>query len=594
MTQGGPAALTSADEARRLAAVRRYAILDTPPDGAFDRITALAARLFGVPISIVSIVDADRIWFKSHHGLPGVQQVGRDAGLCASAVLQHDPWVVSDAEADPRALANPLVAGKLGLRFYAGVPLTTLDGHNLGTLCVIDQRPRTVTEDELATLRDLAAVVMGQMELRLIASRTVLHHAELRRHAEGLANALQASLLPPRPPMVQGMEIATRYRPGEADLQVGADFLDVFRLGPNDWGLTIGDVCGKGAKAASLTGLARWTIRGAAVHSFLPSAVLHDLNAVLVTDDDAEADGHYCSVVFGRLELDTCGAWVTLASAGHPRPIVVRRAGWIDVRGHVGTPLGMFDSASVGDDRVGLGPGDALFICTDGITEARDRRGELFADEGLPEVLLDYAGRPAHVIADAVIDAASQFSARPARDDVAVLVVRVPDDAKERAVDRVTQATGVPSLDPRPPGYPVGDDQHDLWKRRPEPPREARIRLAAEVGSVSALRRLLGRLLSSWRMEELADGDIALLASELATNAISHAESRFTVIIRYTGSVVRVEVGDGSRELPVLRAPGSESVHGRGLVLVEALASAWGVIPTVDGKRTWFEVPAHA
>jgi hypothetical protein len=100
-----------ADEAARLAAVRRFDILDTPPDGGFDRITAMAARLFGTPIAIVSIVDTDRIWFKSRHGLPDVAQIGRDPGLCASAILDHVPWVVTDAAADPRTLANPLVAG---------------------------------------------------------------------------------------------------------------------------------------------------------------------------------------------------------------------------------------------------------------------------------------------------------------------------------------------------------------------------------------------------------------------------------------------------------------------------------------------------
>ena len=121
-----------ANEAQRLAAVRRYDILDTPPDGAFDRITALAARRFGVPISIISIVDEDRIWFKSHHGVP-VEQIGRDPGLCASAILSDDPHILTDASIDPRSLANPLVAGDFGLRFYAGVPLTTDDGHNLGT-----------------------------------------------------------------------------------------------------------------------------------------------------------------------------------------------------------------------------------------------------------------------------------------------------------------------------------------------------------------------------------------------------------------------------------------------------------------------------
>src|SRR5665213_1898886 len=103
-----PKDLTPAEEAQRLAAVRRYDILDTPPDGSFDRITAIAARQFSVPISIISLVDHDRIWFKSHHGLD-VEQIDRGPGLCASAILQIDPWVLTDAKNDPRSLANPLV-----------------------------------------------------------------------------------------------------------------------------------------------------------------------------------------------------------------------------------------------------------------------------------------------------------------------------------------------------------------------------------------------------------------------------------------------------------------------------------------------------
>nr|WP_251045436.1 GAF domain-containing protein [Arthrobacter sp. ISL-5] len=147
-------------------AVRRYAILDTPADGAFDRITSLAARLFSVPIAIVSIVDHDRIWFKSHHGVP-VEEIGRDAGLCASAILQDDVWVIENAPEDPRTLANPLVAGEFGLKFYAGAPLKSRDGYNLGTLCILDHEPRVLDASESATLRDLAAVVMNVLELRL-------------------------------------------------------------------------------------------------------------------------------------------------------------------------------------------------------------------------------------------------------------------------------------------------------------------------------------------------------------------------------------------------------------------------------------------
>jgi GAF domain-containing protein len=170
--------------------VRRYEVLDTPEDGAFDRITALAARHFGVPIAIVSIVDRDRIWFKSHHGV-GVREVNRDPGLCASAIMHDGPCVIEDAALDPRTLANPLVAADLGLRFYASVPLTTQDGFNLGTLCVIDCEPRVLDEQEMRTLRDMAGIVMDEFELRLASRRVVQTEQTLREQAEHMARTLQ-------------------------------------------------------------------------------------------------------------------------------------------------------------------------------------------------------------------------------------------------------------------------------------------------------------------------------------------------------------------------------------------------------------------
>jgi serine/threonine protein kinase len=175
---GEPAAITPTEEADRLEAVRRYDLLDTPPDGAFDRITALAARVLKTPIAIVSIVDADRIWFKSRHGLD-VEQIGRDPGLCASAILNGDPWIIEDARLDPRTLTNPLVASEFGLQFYAGVPLTTSDGYNLGTLCVLDFKPRTMTDEEVATLKDLGAMVMAEMEIRLASRRLLADSADM-------------------------------------------------------------------------------------------------------------------------------------------------------------------------------------------------------------------------------------------------------------------------------------------------------------------------------------------------------------------------------------------------------------------------------
>ncbi len=175
------------NETQRLAALRRYNILDTPPDGAFDRITSLAARLLNVPIALVTLVDEDRIWFKSRYGVE-VQEIPRDPGLCASAILSGELHNISDALHDPRTLANPLVAGEFGLRFYAGAPLATHDGFNLGTLCVIDKQPRVLDEPEKNILHDLAALVMDQIELRLAARQYARAEEEqLRIVVEGTA-----------------------------------------------------------------------------------------------------------------------------------------------------------------------------------------------------------------------------------------------------------------------------------------------------------------------------------------------------------------------------------------------------------------------
>ena len=188
---GSLASATEGKETERLAALRRYEILDTPPDGSFDHVAAIAARLFDVPIAIVSLVDEDRIWFKAHHGLD-IEQIDRSPGLCASAILQADPYVLTDASCDPRSLANPLVAGEFGLRFYVAAPLRTSDGHNLGTLCVIDQKPRGVTDDQIAQLEALARIVMDQMELRLAARNAI---ADLEQVVEQKDAALGRSKL---------------------------------------------------------------------------------------------------------------------------------------------------------------------------------------------------------------------------------------------------------------------------------------------------------------------------------------------------------------------------------------------------------------
>ncbi|ALL05375.1 histidine kinase [Pedobacter sp. PACM 27299] len=181
---------TATLEEERIKALKRYSILDTPPDGSFDKLTKLAASLLKVPIAIVSLVDTDRIWFKSKYGIDS-QQIDRDEGLCASVIFSEDLYLVEDAAIDPRTLSNPLVAGSFGLRFYAAVPLRTRDGFNLGTFCVIDKAPRSLNEEEEQILKDLRDIVMDQIELRLASRVSMAQHNQiLNTTAHDLKNPL--------------------------------------------------------------------------------------------------------------------------------------------------------------------------------------------------------------------------------------------------------------------------------------------------------------------------------------------------------------------------------------------------------------------
>jgi GAF domain-containing protein len=153
-------------EQQRVENLLKYEILDTPADGAFDEITALASKIFDVPIAIISLVDHDRIWFKSSYGLD-VDQIPKSPGLCSSAILSDKVYIVEDARKDPRTMTNPLVAGLMGLQFYAAAPLKTIDGYNLGTFCIIDKHPRTLSGKESSMLIQLARIAMDQFETRL-------------------------------------------------------------------------------------------------------------------------------------------------------------------------------------------------------------------------------------------------------------------------------------------------------------------------------------------------------------------------------------------------------------------------------------------
>ena len=190
-TRHTPAPLP-ADEARRLQVLIDLDLLDSPPDERFDRITRLAARLFGVPTALVSLVDAERQWFKSRVGLE-VAQTPRSSSFCAHAILQDDVMVVRDACQDARFADSPLVRGESAVRFYAGSPIEAGDGVRIGTLCIIDRVPREFGHEERTLLRDLAGIVAGEvaaLELRAAAERERRSAATVRALLEHLPDGV--------------------------------------------------------------------------------------------------------------------------------------------------------------------------------------------------------------------------------------------------------------------------------------------------------------------------------------------------------------------------------------------------------------------
>jgi diguanylate cyclase len=167
-------------ESERLDALRRLHVLDTPPERDYDDLTRLAATICGTPISLVSLIDFDRQWFKSRHGIDAVE-TPRAWAFCDHAIRRPDLFVVPDATADERFADNPLVTGDPYIRFYAGMPLTTAEGHALGTLCVIDRTPRTLSAEQADALRVLARQVVAHLRLRRKAA--ALERAEAERRA---------------------------------------------------------------------------------------------------------------------------------------------------------------------------------------------------------------------------------------------------------------------------------------------------------------------------------------------------------------------------------------------------------------------------
>ncbi|HEU4529088.1 MAG TPA: GAF domain-containing protein [Actinomycetota bacterium] len=301
-------------------------------------------------------------------------------------------------------------ARRIGFASVVVVPLS-VRARSLGALVTVRSHGSPPFDDDDAQL----ILELGRR------AALALENARLYGEREYVAETLQRSLLPPDLPPITGLEIGARYEPASEGTSVGGDFYDVFEIDQDHWAAVIGDVVGKGPAAAAMMGLARYTIRTAAMSETRPSRILGTLNEAILRQT---SDQRFCTACCLRILRSDQSTRVTVSCGGHPLPIVLRADGTLETAGSPGTLLGVFEDPTLADDAIDLGRGDALVLYTDGVTDERSGEEE-FGEHRLAELLASLAGRSAQEIADAVLEEVVAFRSDQPRDDIALLVLRV-------------------------------------------------------------------------------------------------------------------------------------------------------------------------
>jgi signal transduction histidine kinase len=383
--------------------------------------------------------------------------------------------------------------------------------------------------------RELLARVRAQH--RLLHLQRVAAEAERRTFARELAIAdeLQHSLLPDVETHTPALEIATFYRPGVEGTQVGGDWYDVIRLGGGRTALVIGDVMGRGVRAASVMGQIKAAVRAFARLDLTPGELIEHLDGIV---QDVAPFG-IVTCVYGV--YDDVDRSLSFANAGHLPPMVVRPDGSTTRLGVGGPPLG---SGFVGFEtqRVDLPVDSILTVYTDGLVERRGADLGLRLDD-LERVLVGHRGDAVAELPGTLVD----LLAEGAHDDVALAVVKVHDSGSD--VMRL----------------PLSDD----------------------LGAVAAARRAVASQARAWEVPERGVADLVLVTSELVTNSLRHARGPYELRVRRVEGEVVVEISDATALRPRRRQVDGDSESGRGLTIVEAVADRWGSRTTADGKVVW-------
>jgi sigma-B regulation protein RsbU (phosphoserine phosphatase) len=299
------------------------------------------------------------------------------------------------------------------------VQLLCGDGRRLPVLVNSVLKRDAAGQPQLVRTAVFDATERRAYEEELLSARRRAEESEAR--ATALARTLQATFLPPAIVAPPGLDVGGAYRPAGDGSEVGGDFYDVFETGRGTWAVVLGDVCGKGLAAAVVTSLARYTLRAEALRTPYPSAVLASLHDVLVRYHPEQ----FCTAVFVALDRTAEGQRLTVSSGGHHLPIRRRADGTVDTIGETGTILGMLDTPRLTDTTTTLQPGDTIVLYTDGVTEGRRDR-QFFDDDRLLGAIAKGGEVSAQELADNIVAEVLDFQRGIARDDIAVVVIKVP------------------------------------------------------------------------------------------------------------------------------------------------------------------------
>jgi sigma-B regulation protein RsbU (phosphoserine phosphatase) len=306
------------------------------------------------------------------------------------------------------------------------VDLLCADRRRLPVL--LNSTARATSAGRPATIRTCVfrATDRREYERELLRARQRAQESEAR--ARVLAQTLQQSLIPSALPPVGGLEVAGGYRPAGQGDEVGGDFYDLFETASNEWGLILGDVCGKGAEAAVVTSLARYTVRAVAAEDRRPSTILRKLNAALLR----QGTDRFCTAVYVRVHRGPGGRFrLTVCLGGHAAPLRVTADGTVSAVGRPGHLLGVLDEVNLVDDSLRLDSGDTLLLFTDGVNEARGG-GEFFDEARLRGLLSESCGLDAQAITDRIMERVLAFQDDRPRDDVAIVALKATGPSPHR------------------------------------------------------------------------------------------------------------------------------------------------------------------